>query len=41
MRAALPNPEAAILLMGYVAINHKAYERKAKLDYDGSFQWEK
>jgi transposase-like protein len=41
MRGALPNPEAAILLMGYVAMNHKAYERKVpKLDYDRSFQWE-
>jgi len=41
MRGALPNSEAAILLMGYVAMNHKAYERKVpKLDYDRSFQWE-
>jgi hypothetical protein len=42
MRGALPNPEAAILLMGYVAMNHKACERKVpKLGYERSFQWEK
>jgi hypothetical protein len=30
MRGALPNSEAAILLMGYVAMNHKAYERNGR-----------
>jgi transposase-like protein len=41
MRGALPNSQAAILLMGYVAMNHKAYEREVpKLDNDRSFQWE-
>jgi transposase-like protein len=41
MRGALPNSEAVILLMGYVAMNHKAYERKVpKLDHERSFQWE-
>ena len=41
MRGALPNPEATILLLGYVAMNRKAYDRKVpKLNYDKSFQWE-
>jgi transposase-like protein len=42
MRGDLPNAEAEILLMGYVAMNIKAYGRKIpKLDYDRSFQSEK
>ena len=41
MRGALPNPDATILLLGYVAMNKKAYKRKVpKLNYDKSFQWE-
>ena len=41
MRGALPNPDATILLMGYVAMNRKAYQRKIpKLNYDKSFKWE-
>ena len=41
MRGALPNPDATILLLGYVAMNNKAYKRKIpKLNYDKSFQWE-
>ena len=41
MRGALPNPDATILLLGYVAMNKKAYKRKIpKLNYDKSFQWE-
>jgi putative transposase len=35
MRGALPNPEATILLLGYVAMNRSAYNRKIpKLDYE-------
>jgi putative transposase len=41
MRGALPNPQATILLLGYVAMNKKAYLRKVpKLNYDKSFNWE-
>ncbi len=41
MRGALPNPDATMLLLGYVAMNKKAYFRKVpKLNYDKSFQWE-
>lgn len=41
MRGALPNPAATTLLLGYVAMNKKAYKRKVpKLNYDKSFQWE-
>ncbi len=41
MRGALPNPEATILLLGFVAMNKKAYSKKiAMLNYDKSFQWE-
>lgn len=41
MRGALPNPDATILLLGYVAMNKKAYQRKIpKLNYDKSFKWE-
>jgi transposase-like protein len=41
MRGALPNPEATILLLGYVAMTRKAYLRKVpKLNYEKSFKWE-
>ena len=41
MRGALPNPEATILLLGYVAMSRTAYTRKIpKLDYEKSFKWE-
>lgn len=42
MRGALPNAESAILLLGYVAMTRKAYERKLpKLDYERTkFRWE-
>lgn len=41
MRGALPNPEATILLLGYVAMTRSAYNRKIpKLDYEKSFKWE-
>lgn len=42
MRGALPNPQATILLLGYVAINRSAYLRKVpKLDYEKKkFKWE-
>ena len=41
VRGALPNPKATILLLGYVAMNKKAYVRKVpKLNYDKSFNWE-
>jgi len=41
MRGALPNPEATILLLGYVAMTRKAYLRKIpKLNYEKSFKWE-
>lgn len=41
MRGALPNPEATILLLGYVAMSRTAYARKIpKLDYEKSFKWE-
>ena len=41
IRGALPNPEDTILLLGYVAMNKKAYQRKVpKLNYDKSFDWE-
>ena len=39
MRGALPNPDATLLLLGYVAMNKKAYLRKKpKLNYEKSFQ---
>jgi transposase-like protein len=35
MRGALPNPDAAILLLGQVALSRKAYDRKIhKLNHD-------
>jgi len=41
MRGALPNTDATLLLLGYVAMNKKAYQRKIpKLNYEKSFQWE-
>ena len=41
MRGSLPNPEATILLLGYVAINNKVYNRKVpKLNYEKSFNWD-
>jgi len=41
MRGSLPNPQAAILLLGYVAMNRKAYLRKVpKLKYETKFDWE-
>lgn len=42
MRGALPNAESTILLLGYVAMTRKAYQRKIpKLDNEKiKFQWE-
>ncbi len=41
MRGALPNVEAALLLLGHVAMEKKAYFRKIpKLNYEKSFKWE-
>ncbi len=42
MRGALPNPEATILLLGYVAMTRSAYQRKIpKLNYENTkFKWE-
>jgi transposase-like protein len=41
MRGALPNPQATILLLGYVAMTRTAYNRKIpKLDYEKKFKWE-
>ena len=41
MRGALPSPDATLLLLGYVAMHKKTYQRKVpKLNYDKSFQWE-
>jgi len=41
MRGALPNPQATILLLGYVAMTRTAYNRKIpKLDYEQKFKWE-
>jgi len=42
MRGALPNPDSVILLLGYVAMTRKAYERKIpRLDYEKEkFKWE-
>lgn len=42
MRGALPNPEATILLLGYVAMTRSAYQRKIpKLNYENKkFKWE-
>jgi len=41
MRGALPNSDATLLLLGYVAMNKKAYLRKVpKLNYEKSFKWE-
>ncbi len=41
MRGALPNTNATLLLLGYVAMNKKAYRRKVpSLNYDKSFAWE-
>jgi len=40
MRGALPNVEAALLLLGNVAMEKTAYERKIpRLYYETSFQW--
>jgi len=41
MRGALPSPQSTLLLLGYVAMNKKAYQRKIPmLNYEKSFQWE-
>lgn len=42
MRGAMPSTESVILLLGYVAMTRKAYERKIpKLDYENEkFRWE-
>jgi len=41
MRGALPNVEATILLLGYVAMTRKAYLRKIPmLNHEKSFKWE-
>lgn len=41
MRGALPNPDATLLLLGYVGMNKRAYMRKVpKLNYEKTFQWE-
>ncbi len=41
MRNSLPNPESAILLLGYVAMNKKAYNKKISiLKCDKSFNWD-
>ena len=42
MRGALPNPEATILLLGYVAMSRNAYQRKLpKINYETEkLQWE-
>lgn len=42
MRGALPNPEATILLLGYVAMTRTAYQRKLpKINYETEkLQWE-
>jgi transposase-like protein len=42
MRGSLPNPEAALLLLGRVAMTRKAYDRKVpKLNYETiKFNWE-
>lgn len=42
MRGALPNPEATILLLGYVAMTRSAYQRKIpRLNYENTkFRWE-
>lgn len=40
MRGALPDSDATILLLGYVARSRTAYQRKLpKLDYEKSFRW--
>lgn len=41
MRGSLPNPDATMLLLGYVAMNKKAYDHKVvALKYETSFKWE-
>ncbi|MCF6240749.1 MAG: IS256 family transposase [Bacteroidales bacterium] len=41
MRGALPNPDATILLLGYVSMNKDVYTRKIpKLNYEKKFDWE-
>jgi len=42
MIGALPNPEATILLLGYVAMTRSAYQRKIpKINYENKkFKWE-
>ena len=42
MRGALPNPEATLLLLGHVAMNRPAYQRKVPmLQYERRlFRWE-
>ena len=42
MRGALPNPEATILLLGYVAMSRNAYQRKIpKINYEkDKLRWE-
>jgi len=40
MRGALPNIEATLLLLGYVAMNKKAYQRKIPMLNYEKFQWE-
>ena len=41
-RGAFPNPESALLLLGYIAMHRKAYQRKVpRLNYEtDKFQWE-
>jgi len=39
MRGALPNTNATLLLLGYVAMNKKAYQRKIpKLNFEKTFK---
>lgn len=41
MRGALPNSDATMLLLGYVAMNKKAYLKKiSNFKYEKSFNWE-
>ena len=41
MRGALPNDKSALLLLGYIAMDRKAYQRKIpNLNYEKSFNWE-
>jgi transposase-like protein len=41
MRGALPNDKSALLLLGYIAMERKAFQRKIpNLNYERSFDWE-